>query len=364
MAWEIDFLAVGEGEKSGDAIAFRFGNLANPQEQSVLVLDGGTKASGAKLVNHIKTFYKTSVVNAAICTHSDADHASGLTEVLENLNVQHLFMHLPWNHVRDLEEQLTKASPTDNIRQHFKKSLECAHELEKLAKKKSIPITEPFSDALNANAVLAVLGPSTSYYESLLESFRCADELDLAAGRQLLERVAARVEKAIKWIAETWDAETLVEPDEDSCSAENNSSVILLFTQGNDRFLFTSDARVPALTNAADHAQGLGIDLKTVTRLQIPHHGSKHNVGPKILDRIIGPKLKENTPTTKNAIVSAAPEAVKHPSKRVVNAFIRRGAKVVATRGNGICFHSSDVPTREGWVNATPLPFSNQVEEE
>lgn len=119
MAYEIDFLAVGESERSGDAIAFRFGNLANPQEQYVLVLDGGTKTSGTQLVNHIKTYYKTSVVNAAICTHSDADHASGLTEVLENLSVQHLFMHLPWDHVKDLEEQLTKASPTDKIRQHF-----------------------------------------------------------------------------------------------------------------------------------------------------------------------------------------------------------------------------------------------------
>ena len=43
MGLEIDFLSVGEGEKSGDAIALRYGNLFGPRsEQTVLVIDGGT----------------------------------------------------------------------------------------------------------------------------------------------------------------------------------------------------------------------------------------------------------------------------------------------------------------------------------
>jgi hypothetical protein len=47
MAWEVDFLAVGEGEKSGDAIAFRFGNLTGSrEEQKVMVIDGGTLEAG------------------------------------------------------------------------------------------------------------------------------------------------------------------------------------------------------------------------------------------------------------------------------------------------------------------------------
>src|SRR5207249_968896 len=116
------------------------------------------------------------------------------------------------------------------------------------------------------SGALAVLGPSTSYYESLLESFRCSDELALKPQPTFVEKAAAQVEKAIKWIAENWNTETLVEPDEDATSAENNSSAILLFRHENERFLFTSDAGVPALTNAADFAQGLGVDLKTVTR--------------------------------------------------------------------------------------------------
>lgn len=362
MAFEIDFLPVGDGERGGDAIALRLGNLTNTNEQTVVVLDGGTKESGEQLAEHVKRYYKTTVVDFVVCTHSDADHASGLTEVLENLTVRRLFLHLPWNHVQDLEEQLKKAPSTDTVRQHFRKSLDSARELEKLAKRKGIPIIEPFSDTLKPNSTFAVLGPSTSFYEGLLESFRCADELALT-GKAFFEKMLAGADKAIKWIAETWSSETLVEPNGDASSAENNSSVVLLFGHGDSRFLFTSDAGVPALTQAADFADSVGIDLKTVTHIQIPHHGSKRNVGPAILDRILGPKLKEQQ-TTRKAIVSAPKDgAPKHPSKRVVNAFMRRGAVVIATQGNTICYHSSDVGVRSGWVNAVPLPFYDKVEE-
>jgi beta-lactamase superfamily II metal-dependent hydrolase len=362
MAYEIDFLAVGDGERSGDAVAMRVGSLTSAQEQTVVVLDGGTKESGEKLVNHIKSFYGTSVVHAVVCTHSDADHASGLTEVLENLAVQHLFMHLPWNHVSDLEDQLKKASPTDDVRQHFRKSLACARDLERLAQKKNIPITEPFSDTLSTTGSFVVLGPSKAYYESLLESFRCSDELELLRRPSLLQKVALGAEKTIKWIAESWSTETLVEPEEDATSAENNSSVILLFRDSGPKFLFTSDAGVPALTKAAEFAEALKIDLKQAS-LQVPHHGSKRNVGPKILDRIVGPKLLVQTQGTKTAIVSAAPDgAPKHPSKRVVNALMRRGAKVIATQGINILHYSTDAPGRN-WSAVVPLPFYNQVEE-
>ncbi len=59
MAYELDFLPIGDGERSGDAIALRFGNLAvpkqqDPTQQTVVVLDGGTKESGAELVVSVR----------------------------------------------------------------------------------------------------------------------------------------------------------------------------------------------------------------------------------------------------------------------------------------------------------------------
>jgi beta-lactamase superfamily II metal-dependent hydrolase len=138
--------------------------------------------------------------------------------------------------------------------------------------------------------------------------------------------------------------------------------VVLLFTDGNSKFLFTSDAGVSALTEAANCATKLGVELKSVSAFQVPHHGSKHNVGPAILDRIVGPKMNEQK-FSKTAIVSASKDAEpRHPSRRVVNALMRRGARVYSTQGKTLRHHSDDAPPR-GWVNATALDFNSQVEE-
>jgi glyoxylase-like metal-dependent hydrolase (beta-lactamase superfamily II) len=79
MGIEIDFLAVGDKAKSGDAIALRFGNLlGNREEQTVITVDGGTLKSGERLVEHVKTYYKTNRVDFGFLTHPDGDHASGM----------------------------------------------------------------------------------------------------------------------------------------------------------------------------------------------------------------------------------------------------------------------------------------------
>jgi glyoxylase-like metal-dependent hydrolase (beta-lactamase superfamily II) len=178
VAYEIDFLPVGDGEKSGDAIAMRFwGVNTRALDQTVVVIDGGTKESGAALVEHVRVHYNTKTINGVICTHSDADHASGLTEVLENCTVQRLLMHTPWTHFADIDKFLTDdAISTDELKRHFKKSLDSARGLEALAKRKGIPVYEPFSDTIASNENFTVLGPSKAVYEGLLQSFRCAPE--------------------------------------------------------------------------------------------------------------------------------------------------------------------------------------------
>jgi beta-lactamase superfamily II metal-dependent hydrolase len=359
MAYEIDFLPVGDGEKSGDAIAMRYGNLQGG-EQTVAVIDGGTKESGEALVNHVKTYYKTETVDFAICTHSDADHASGLTEVLESLTVGHLYMHLPWEHAGEIDDLFKDPRVTANsLMRHFKKTLDNAHELAKLAEKKGISITEPFSNTVGVNERWAVLGPSTSFYEELLLAFRDVPEPEQIP---FLQKAVVAVKDVIKWIAEGWNIETLSEPEVAAASAENNSSVVLLFRDGNYKFLFTSDAGVPALAGAVTRAKELGIDLSTIDGIQVPHHGSKRNVGPAILNIILGPMMQTQS-FSKMAIVSAAKlGAPKHPSKKVVNAFMRRGARVYATQGGPLRIYSNDAPARS-WGAATPLPFSLQVEE-
>ena len=101
MAFEIDFLPVGNGDRSGDAIAFRLGNINGQRnEQFVGIVDGGFAETGEQLVSHVKKWFNTETIDLVVSTHPDDDHSSGLVYVLENLQVGSLWMHQPWNHTQ------------------------------------------------------------------------------------------------------------------------------------------------------------------------------------------------------------------------------------------------------------------------
>lgn len=362
MGFEIDFLPVGDGEKGGDAITFRYGNLKGERsEQVVVIIDGGTKESGENLVEHLKKYYKTDQVDLVISTHSDVDHSSGLTAVLGSLKVDGLWMHRPWEHAQDIKDAFRDGRITSKgLKESLKKSLENAYELEAIAKRKQIPIVEPFSDSAKADQPLVILGPSVEFYESLLPNFRETPEPKDALALPI--RLVTAVKEVINWIVETWGKETLTDPEEGEASVENNTSVILLLQIERKKFLFTGDAGVEALIGAIKKAENLGISLRDTNFIQIPHHGSKHNVGPSILNRIVGDKLQEEE-ILKTAFVSTPKKGdPKHPSRKVVNAFKRRGVKHFATMGSAKCYRSHDAPDR-GWSNAEPLPFYDQVAE-
>ncbi len=63
MNYEIEFLPVGNGEKSGDAILVRYGEEGN---YKIMVVDGGGKESGQALVEHIQKYYNTSYVDYVV----------------------------------------------------------------------------------------------------------------------------------------------------------------------------------------------------------------------------------------------------------------------------------------------------------
>ncbi len=349
IGFEIDFLAVGEGERSGDAIALRFGNLSNPDGQRVVVIDGGTKDAGEALVNHIQNYYKANKVDLIVSTHPDSDHISGLAVVLEKLKVDNLLMHRPWEHAENIKSLFKRPVSVSGLEEKLEKGLQQANTLESLALEKNIPIYEPFTGLTAFNGFIHVLGPSQPYYEKLLSNFRTTPEPKQELG--ILERLKKVGEEAITWIAESLDHETLDDTSE-HFSAENSSSTILLLTIGGEKILFTGDADIEALTLAADYAIQNGIDLSKLHLLDVPHHGSKHNVGPTILNRIKASKSQ----------VSASKEDPKHPSKKVSNALFRRGSAVFTTEGKGICHPFNALP-RVGWGPVSPLPFYDRVEE-
>lgn len=367
MAHQIDFTPVGESSRSGDAIVLRFGNIQGSRnEQYIVVIDGGTLESGQGLVQHIGSHYGTDFVDLVISTHPDSDHSSGLSVVLEELNIGRLWMHRPWEHAEHIRNMFADPRLTDSsLESRLRRDLENARALETIANRKNIPIHEPFSGSDMGIANLWVLSPSIEYYRELLPNFR--DTPDAREQPGMLQRAfQTAVDTAARWIDENWDIETLLDPteEENSRSAENNSSVVLLVKTVDDKYmLLAGDAGVPALMRAAAQAETLGFHLpSTLDFMQIPHHGSRHNVGPTVLNRLLGDKGQLAYRPGRTAFVSCAAEGEpKHPSKRVINAFQRRGAIVHATQGSGKMNHHN--APRNGWSEAEPLPFYDRVEE-
>ncbi len=75
----------------------------------------------------------------------------------------------------------------------------------------------------------------------------------------------------------------------------------------------------------------------------MPHHGSRRNLGPSVLDRLFG-KPRQIEAKDWTAFISAAADgAPKHPHKKITNALRRRGAGVYVTAGKNIK-HSYQAP--------------------
>lgn len=359
--YEVDFLPVGNGERSGDAICVRYGT---PGNYKVMIYDGGTKESGEDLVKHVREHYATNHVDYVVCSHPDADHASGLSVVLENMSVGELWMHRPWEHSELIRQYFKDGRITDaSLAERLKEKMSAAYALEELAASKGIPLREPFQ-GMQIGA-FHVMSPTEDWYvHTLIPDFaKSPEKKGAAAGSDTsnFKAMLGAAKEAFARVAESWGIETLRE--DVSTSAENESSVVLVGEIAEQKILLTGDAGIQALDVTATYAEARGVSLpQTVKFIQVPHHGSRNNISPSILDQLIGPRsYSPVSDTSLTAFVSAGKDSETHPRKMVVNAFLRRGAKVCWTKGQSIR-HSYSMSARDGWGPIKSLPFFEEVE--
>ena len=340
--YEVDFLPVeseeGPGSKSGDAIAVHWRRTGG--DDMVIVIDSGFTNVGDDVADHILKYYPTSYVDLVISTHPDVDHINGIARLLERLDVGELLLHQPRLHHHDVSDFL---------------NIESIDNLLEVAVRRGVQVTEPFSGLSRYDGQLLILGPTVKYYEELIAAHIAEVKTGVAPARATIGgRVGTFAKSLLDYVLDRLPMETLT--DEGETGPRNNSSVITLLQLDDRRLLFTADAGIPALEQAADFYE---VNVGSFTQFplrffQAPHHGSRHNVGPTILDRIMGPRgAPHGTPVT--AFVSSAKAAKKHPSPKVVNALARRGADVSASEGIAIR-HGNDAPPRVGWSPLDPLP--------
>jgi beta-lactamase superfamily II metal-dependent hydrolase len=294
MLCEIEFLAVGSGARPGDAIIVRYGER---NDYNLMIIDGGTAETGRTMVAHLKKHFGEDVrIAHIVLTHCDLDHASGLREVLQNIPVSNLWLHIPWLLATEVRHLFKRTNWTDQgLREAIKKEYDVINEIVDLAVYAGCNVRSPFQG--DVVGPFRVLSPSRYAYVHLLPQFdRTPDPdqpqlgaLNMWLGKssivaRLFDKAAA---KAQKWIEESWTRERL--KDGGVTSASNEASVVLYGDFGDSqRVLLTGDAGVNALTWAANYGEALQLPFQRFSFVQIPHHGSRRNVGPTILNRILG----------------------------------------------------------------------------
>ena len=207
------------------------------------------------------------------------------------------------------------------------------------------------------------MAPTKARYLDLVVESDKTPEATKQVVASLLRAAGTMVEKVITFIRAVWGQETF--PEEDT-GAENNMSVVQYSNLCGINILLTADAGRAALNEAADYAPKVGLSLPGIDRIQVPHHGSRHNVSTELLDRWLGPRLTTRPTDDKAkyiAVLSAAKADKDHPRKSVVRAFIHRGGKVITTEG-GSKRIGHNAPDRDGWVAAEPVPYPEEEEED
>jgi beta-lactamase superfamily II metal-dependent hydrolase len=330
--YEIDFFAVGDGERSGDAIALRY-TISGRTEPIVGVIDAGFLSNGEELVEHIPKYYGTRRVDFVLSTHPDADHINGMGEVVRELDVQCLLIHRPAKHGYSSN---SGSKP--------------AEELAKLVEGKGGTVVEPFAGVSGWNDSFVIAGPTEDLYKQML-----AEQVTtIKESRQvsLAQRFAGTsVIKAARRLLESFPVEVNF-GDSGGTNPRNNSSAILSLMIDGRHLIFPGDAGVPALGEGMDYLDSQGRTSEWPRLIVLPHHGSRHNLDLAMIQRILG---SHSDRAYGFAVASVSAES-DNPSPRVANAVGRRGCRVYATAGSGFRV-PWDAPARPGWGNPiAPLP--------
>jgi beta-lactamase superfamily II metal-dependent hydrolase len=316
---------------------------ANQQRNVIVVVDAGYQEFGTQLADNVFGAYGTRDIDLAISTHPDGDHINGLENLINSANVKELLLHRP----------SLRGYSSDQV------ASDSAEKLYQTAVARGVIVTNPDQGLTRFGGLITILGPSEDFYLEMLtkqlsETYRSKVVAAVfGATRSLAEKLASRFRKVVP----NDPGETLAD-DDGGTSARNNTSVITLVNSDQRLSLLTGDAGVPAITHALDYLDQFDVFPATLRFVQMPHHGSRHNVSVDLLNRLLGEPILTDQPT-RWAFASASEKDDDHPHPVVLNAFQRRGCLVRATEGNDIRHHFK-APPRAGRTKLESLPWYDE----
>ncbi|WP_425391631.1 ComEC/Rec2 family competence protein [Ekhidna sp.] len=311
------------------------------ENHCVILIDGGNKSDGQKVIDHLEKYIQPHVGYAApdilISTHHDKDHIGGLVPIVEYFGngITKVWVNNPADHISDASYQSLKNSfRIRSERQQFKIILDSLNNLEEfifLVDSKGIQRENALYGQEAHNGVIKVLGPSKEFYDSLLPGMEGVENYVLNEARFAYKYLFNNPE------IDDYNESNLPCPivdEENTTSATNNSSVVLMIQARGKKYLFTGDAGVSAFEDIENRES-----LEDIFWLDVPHHGSRRNLSSRLIDVM--------SPDT--AYISAVGNR-KHPGRALINCLKRHGSKVFSThRSNNMVFYSGDFPSRSDY---------------
>lgn len=248
----------------------------------VVLVDAGNEGDGGKILNHINNYYAQKYIDLAICTHCDSDHYGGFKELIAEHNkpgafhIDKIWIHDPYKHVNVDDVKYIRNEQSLRKRLNGAYAFSDGSSLLELIDRANIKRGEPFRGACFTPINLYVLGPDQDYYESLIPDFRV--DLDFKEEQQddSYSGLYTYIYSEKEFLSKALD------DAKDDPSKVNQSSVIFYFGDDNGKMLFTGDAGREALLRVI-HMDTEG-SLSNVSWMNVPHHGSKHNLNSTIIN--------------------------------------------------------------------------------
>ena len=303
-AYEVRFFRVGTSSKGGDAILIRLVDENN--NPTVIVVDGGYKENGDRIIEYLDSL-GISTIDLVINTHPDIDHISGLIRLFEEegLTIKKLIMNRPWRDSNITADYFYDGRITDNsVNKRMTEAFNYAFQLEQaaIAKIGENNIIHPVVGNVYFDC-LTILGPSKNLYRTkLLESDKTPTTID----DSLTNFFSRTVKKLVRYIRGfmPWKNE--------DTTPINETSIVSLLCLPDKNYLLTGDAGRNCLGEALDYkSTSNSIAYQSISVMQLPHHGSRKNVSPDLIQRV----------GAKEYIISCPPNGLEshHPSRRMVN---------------------------------------------
>lgn len=305
--------------RHGDCLWLEWGDAAHPHR---LLIDGGTKGTYGDLRARLRALpAQAREFELLVITHVDADHISGVLELLENKNTQTLFKDIwfnSWTHL--LPEGIEEQGPVQGER------------LTEILEKPTVPWNVKFGGkriavpdqgplpvkGLDGGLTLMLVSPTVEQLALLKPEW----EKEVRNAGLDPERPRPKTPPPVPSNIERFgagDPDVAVlacAPFEEDHSRPNGSSIAVVAEYDGKRLLLAGDAHVAVIAAAIDRLlKGSPDEKLKLDAFKLPHHGSKANISKELLERV----------DCQRYLVSTSGAYFKHPDYEAMARVIKYG---------------------------------------